>query len=99
MAEGYHSHLFGDDVSLCQVILYIDQLGHVVVLRGLPFQKADADVPRATVWSPIGIADADGDGHPDIILRADGYEDHWLEVLTVNHGSAQLTFSGLGNYL
>jgi hypothetical protein len=47
----------------------------------------------------VGIADADGDGHLEIILEGDAYEDHWLEVDKMQAGSFRKIFSGLGYYL
>jgi hypothetical protein len=52
-----------------------------------------------TTWSPIDLADVDGDGRVDVILEGDAYEDHWLEVDTVQDGSSRTIFSGLGYYL
>jgi hypothetical protein len=87
------------NVELCQVIVVIDQSGHVLMLRKLPFQKTDAESLAVTQWFPIDLADVDGDGQVDVVLRADAYEDHWLEVVSVAHGSARTIFSGLGYYL
>jgi hypothetical protein len=89
----------GDDLMLCQVIVTIDKSSHVHVLRKAPFQKTDVDKPTVTTWSLVDIADVDGDGHVEVILEADTYEDHWLEVDSVQDGSSQTIFSGLGYYL
>ncbi|MGA7080741.1 MAG: hypothetical protein WBQ43_08415 [Terriglobales bacterium] len=99
LAEAYYDHSAGDDLTLCQVIMIIDQGSHVSVLRRVPFQKTDADKPTVTTWSPIDLADVDGDGHIDVILEGDAYEDHWLEVVSVRDGSVHTIFSGLGYYL
>src|SRR5262249_22324633 len=77
----------GSDVELCQVIVIIDQSSHVRVLRKVPFQKTNMDVPAMTQWSPIDLADVDGDGRVDVILQGDAYEDHWLEVVSVGQRS------------
>ena len=97
--EAYYSRSVGSDIELCQVIVVIDKSSRVLVLRKLPFQKTDADVPRVTQWSLIDLADADGDGQVDIILEGDAYENHWFEVVSVSNGSAKTVFSGLGYYL
>jgi hypothetical protein len=99
VAEAYYSHSVGSDIELCQVILLIDQNSRVIVLRKLPFQKTDVDVPVVTQWSLIDFADAGGDGQVYVILEGDAYEDHWLEVVSLKHGSPQTVFSGLGYWL
>jgi hypothetical protein len=98
LAAADYGHLTGTDLTLCEVIVTIDQ-SKVHVLRKVPFQKVDADKNTVTTWSPIDLADADGDGHIDIILEGDAYEDHWLEVESVQDGSPRTIFSGLGYYL
>jgi hypothetical protein len=99
IAGAYYSRLDGVDLEVCQVILTIDQDSHILVLRKVPFKKTDADVPEVTQWFPIDIADAEGDGHVDVILEADAYENHWFEVVSLRQGSAKTVFSGLGYYL
>ena len=100
LAAAYYSRLVGrSDIELCQVVVIIDQGSHVVVVRKVPFQKTDVDVPSVTQWSPIDLADADGDGKEDVILEGDDYEDHWLEVVSVQNGVPHTLFSGLGYYL
>ena len=99
LAEAYYDHAAGDDLSLCQVIAVIDRSSHVQILRKVPFQKSDVDKPTVTTWSLIDLADVDGNGHIDVVLEGDGYEDHWLEVDRVQDGVSRTIFSGLGYYL
>jgi hypothetical protein len=99
LAEGYSAHTVGSNVALCQVIVMIGPNSQVVVVRELPLRKTDADVPKATTWSVLDLTDVDGDGRPDAILRGDAYEDHWIEVHSVQNGLARMIFSGLGYYL
>jgi len=99
VAGAVYSHTVGDDLEICEVIVMIDKDSHVSVLRKLPFQKTDIDVPKVTTWNLIDLADVDGDGQIDIILEDDAYEDHWLEVVSLHNGSPQTVFSGLGYYL
>jgi len=77
----------------------MDPNSGTIVLRKLPLTKTDVDVPRVTTWKLLSLADADNDGQPDIILEGDAYEDHWFEVVVIDHRSAQTIFSGLGYYL
>ena len=84
---------------LCQVILVVDQTSRVIVLRKVPFQKTDVDVPVVTTWSLVDVADVAGDGQVDVIFEADSYENHWFEVDHVKEGSFQTIFSGLGYFL
>jgi hypothetical protein len=99
VAVAYYSYSAGSDLDLCEAIVLIDESSHVTVLRKLPFQKTDVDVPAVTQWAPVDLADVDGDGHEDIVLEGDAYENHWLEVISVSSGSAKTIFSGLGYYL
>jgi hypothetical protein len=99
VAGADYSHAAGEDLELCEVIVLIDKDSHVAVLRKLPFQKTDIDVPRVTQWSVIDVADVEGTGQLDIVLEGDAYEDHWLEVISLSSGSPQTVFSGLGYYL
>ena len=99
LAEAYHSGVVGDEMVLCQVVLVVDETSRTVVLRKVPFQKTDVDVPAVTTWSPIDVADVDGNGQVDVILEADSYENHWFEVDRVQDGSSHVIFSGLGYFL
>jgi hypothetical protein len=100
VAQAYYSRPIGSsDVELCEVIATIDQNSHVLVLRKLPFQKTDVDVPTVTQWSLVDLADADGDGKVDVVLEGDAYENHWIEVESVQDGSSHTIFAGLGYYL
>jgi len=99
IAEASYSRTVGSDMTLCDVIVIIDQDTHVIVVRKVPSQKTDVDVPNVTEWSVIDLVDADDDGQVDVILEGDAYEDHWLEVVSVHAGSTQTVFSGLGYYL
>jgi hypothetical protein len=91
-----YEHVTGDNVDVCQIILARKD-EDVHVLRALPFQRADADVPEVTRWTPVDIADADGDGRMEVILEADAYENHWFEVVSLQ--DFRTIFSGLGYYL
>jgi hypothetical protein len=52
-----------------------------------------------TEGSPVDVADAEGKGQVDVILEADSYENHWIEVDRVQDGSSHAVFSGLGYFL
>jgi hypothetical protein len=99
LAAADYDHLTGEHLTLCEVIVTIDQSSQVHVLRKVPFQKTDADKNVVITWSPIDLADTDGDGHIDVILEGDAYEDHWIEVDTMQGVSSRTIFSGLGYYL
>ncbi len=99
VAQADYSHRIGDDIELCEVIALVDQNSNVTVLRKLPFTKTDVDVPKTTEWSLLDLADTRGRGHLDIVLVGDAYEDHWLEVVSVENGFPKTMFSGLGYYL
>jgi hypothetical protein len=94
-----YSHRVGNDIELCEVVAVVDQNANVTVLRKLPLTRTDVDVPEVTEWTPLDLADTRGEGRVDIILVGDAYEDHWLEVISVQNGSAKTIFSGLGYYL
>ncbi len=51
------------------------------------------------MWSPIDLADADGDVRLEVILEGDSYDNHWFEVIRVRDNSFKTIFSGLGYYL
>ena len=99
LAAADYQRPVGSDVELCQVIVIVDQSWHVRVLRKVPFRKTNMDVPAMTQWSPIDLADVDGDGRTDVILQGDHYEDHWLEAVSVDQRFPRTLFSGLGYYL
>jgi hypothetical protein len=99
LTAAHYDYSAGDALMLCQVIAIIDKSAHVHILRKVPFQKTDRDVPTVTTWTPVDVADVDGDEHIDVILEGDAYEDHWLEVDSVEDGVTRTIFSGLGYYL
>jgi hypothetical protein len=99
LAEAYYDHIVGSNVSVCQVIAIIDRNSHLSVLRKAPYQKTDADINTVTTWSPLDVADVNGDGKIEVILEGNAYEDHWMEVDTVWNGIHRTVFSGLGYYL
>jgi hypothetical protein len=100
LAEANYSQVAGESFTTCQVIVLIDRNTQLHVLRKLPCQKTDADVPTVTTWSLVDVADVDADGRPEVVLEGDAYEDHWLEVVSVeNDFSFKTIFSGLGYYL
>ena len=99
LAAAYYEHADGTDLMLCELIAVINQNGRVQILRKVPFQKTDSDVPEVIRWSPIDIADVDGDGRLEIVLQGDAYGDHWYEVEGLREGSFKMIFSGLGYYL
>lgn len=99
LAAADYSRIVGSHMELCQVIVTIDQNAKIQVVRKLPFQTTVADVPSVTEWFPLDLADVEGNGQVDIILEANAYEDHWLEVVSVRDGTAETVFSGLGYYL
>ena len=96
LAAADYSRLRGNDIELCQVIVIIDRNSQVLVLRQLPFKKVDADVNTVTQWFPLDLADVEGNGQVDVILEADAYENHWLEVVSVRDEAVETIFSGLG---
>jgi hypothetical protein len=76
-----HGHLVGEHVVRCQLFAVIDSSGRMRVLRQLPCTKTDRYVPETTDWTPLDVVDVDGDGRAEIVLEADAYENHWIEVV------------------
>jgi hypothetical protein len=100
VAEASYSHAAGSRLALCEVIVVLNQPADLHVVRRVRYQKTNVDVPTVTTWSPIDIADVNGDGHDEVVLEGDSYENHWLEVISVGENLAtKTTFSGLGYYL
>ena len=89
----------GSDLEICEVVAVIDESSHATVLRQMPFKRTDVDVPAVTWWTPVDLADVEGDGQEDVILGGNEYENHWLEVIRLRDGTAKTVFSGLGYYL
>jgi hypothetical protein len=99
LAAGNYESTRGLDLSLCQIIIVIEQAEKVHVLRKVQLQKTNVDVPNLTTWYPLDMADVNGDGQMEIIIGGDAYEDHWIEVVGLKNGSFETLFSGLGYYL
>jgi hypothetical protein len=100
VAEASHSHSAGPQLALCEVIVVFTDPSELHVLRRVRYQRTDADVPTVTKWSPIDIADVNGDGRDEVVLEGDSYENHWLEVVSVSGTlSTKTVYSGLGYYL
>ncbi len=97
--KGSYDHLSGLELTSCEVIVVAEARG-VHVLRKVPLRKSEnVDAADFTTWTPLDIADVDGDGLLEIVLEADAYEDHWLEVVSIQGGQFKTIFSGLGYYL
>jgi len=71
----------------------VGQNSQVTVLRKVAFQKTDAEKNTVTTWSPLDLADVNGDGQIEVILEGD------IEVIGTKDGSIRTIFSGLGYYL
>lgn len=100
LAHGSYTQETKGERSICEVTLMIDRNSKVYVVRQLRLQKIVDGPPSVfKTWTPIDLADANGDGQLDVILRGDAYENHWLEVVTVRNGKVETIFSGLGYYL
>jgi hypothetical protein len=99
LMSAVYQHIEGADLAVCEAVVALYKDGPAHVLRTIKLQHANADAPEVTIWSPLDIADVDGDGQPEILLRGDAYEDHWLEVIRIQGDSAETIFSGLGYYL
>ena len=99
IASADYSRVAGSKLDLCEVIVAINEKGNVTLIRKVPFKTTDADVPDVTTWSLVDLADVEGDGHEEIVLEGDAYEDHWFEVVRVQGGAVKTIFSGLGYYL
>jgi hypothetical protein len=88
----------GRNLEVCGAVVAIDADSRAAVLRKTPFTVTDVDVDTTTAWTPLDIADADGDGRLEAVLQGDAYEDHWFEVIGLGGGFPTL-FSGLGYFL
>jgi hypothetical protein len=100
VAKAAYSSSKGTSLLTCEVLVVFKEPSRLHVLREVRFQETDADVPTVTTWSPLDIADVNGDGRYEIILEGDAYEDHWFEVVSVADDlSTKTVFSGLGYYL
>jgi hypothetical protein len=100
VVEAYYESAKGPNLWLCQVIAVFSDPSKIAIAHEVKYQKTDLDVPLVTTWTPVDIADVNGDGEPEVVLQGDAYEDHWFEVLTVKPDlSTTLLYSGLGYYL
>jgi hypothetical protein len=99
LAEAFYSRTVGSELRLCDVLALIDAKSQLTILRSIRYLKADIDKPTFTQWAPLDLADVTGSGSEEIVLEADAYEDHWLEVISVGGGAPKTIFSGLGYYL
>jgi len=98
--KGAYGHVGKLKLAVCEVLIAKDSSAGVHVLRKVPLQKFEnVDTASFTSWSPVDVADVDGDGHSEIVLEGDAYEDHWLEVVAFEKGSFKTIFAGLGYYL
>ena len=100
LAYADYARVEATNLFVCQVITIVDGAGKSHVLRGVRYQKTNVDVPTYDGWSPVDIADVNGDGKPEIILVGNAYEDHWFEVVSVGEDwTFKTIFKGLGYYL
>jgi hypothetical protein len=99
LMSAHYDHSDGSDVDVCEVVVALDQAANLHILRSVKLQKTNNDVSDLTSWSPLDIADVDGDGQAEFVLRGDAYEDHWIEVVKIQGESEKTIFSGLGYYL
>jgi hypothetical protein len=99
VAEANYSHAVGSSVELCQVIVIIADNSRPILLRKLPFQKTDADIPTVSQYSLLDVAEVEGNNQEQIVLEGDAYENQWLEVISFQDGTAKTLYSGLGYYL
>jgi hypothetical protein len=99
VAEADYSRPVGSSVEVCQVIIAIDESSRPILLRKLPFQKTDAEMPTVSRYSLLDLADIEGTNQEEIVLVGDAYENHWLEVICLQDGRGRTLFSGLGYYL
>jgi hypothetical protein len=99
LVEADYEEISGSIASISEVILLVGPAANVTVVRAVPFQRTNADVPSTTEWEMVDLVDIDGDGQPELVLEGDAYEDHWLEVVRISDGSAKTVFSGLGYWL
>jgi HsdM N-terminal domain len=99
VAEADYSDGDQSDLTLCDTIIAVNGNAKPIVLRKVPCQKTDVDKPAVTEWTLIDLSDLEGGGTLDVILQADAYENHWLEVVSMDGGRARTIFSGLGYYL
>lgn len=98
MSAHYH-HSDGPDLDVCEIVVALDQASNLHIVRSVKLQKTNSDVSDLISWSPLDIADVNGDGQVEFVLRGDAYEDHWLEVVKIQDDSEKTIFSGLGYYL
>jgi hypothetical protein len=49
----YYLHTVGSDIEVCEVIAVIDEKSRATVLRELPCQRTDMEVPTTTDWSLV----------------------------------------------
>lgn len=102
LAEVYYFHRTSEHEDLCQVIAVIGQASEVSVLREHGWTRTllrSEGLVDWTPWTPAELADVDGDGQIDVVIKADADENHWLEVFSRKKGVWATVFSGLGYFL